>query len=61
MLAESLEGQTVGLSESLVQDVERHVQDNGPWRYNLSQMYQDPEVTIAVEQITLEEQAKIAA
>ncbi len=45
----------------LVQDVERHVQNNRPWGYNLSQMYQAPEVTTAVEQIATEEQAKIAA
>jgi transposase len=45
----------------LVQDVERHMQANGPWRYNLSQLYHDPEVTAAVERIAAEEQAKIAA
>jgi len=45
----------------VVQDVERHVQDNGPWRYHLSQLYQAPEVTAAVERIALEAQAPIAA
>jgi transposase len=45
----------------VVQDVERHVQANGPWRYNLSQIYQAQEVTAAVEQMTLGAQAKIAA
>ena len=45
----------------VVQDVERHVQVNGPWKYSLSQIYQAPEVTAAVEHIALEEQAKIAA
>jgi transposase len=45
----------------LVQDVERHVQENGPWQYNLSQLYQAPEVTAAVEHIAAEEQATIAA
>jgi transposase len=45
----------------LVQDVERHMQANGPWRYNLSQLYQAPEITAAVERIAAEEQAKIAA
>lgn len=45
----------------LVQDVERHVQANGPWQYTLSQVYDAPEVTAAVEQITVEDQAKIAA
>ena len=45
----------------VVQDVERHVQANGPWQYKLSQIYQAPEVTAAVEHMALEEQAKIAA
>src|SRR4029434_11012936 len=45
----------------VVQDVERHMRDNGPWKYNLSQLYQDPEVTAAVEQMALEAQAKLAA
>src|SRR5919206_781068 len=45
----------------LVQDVERHMQVNGPWQYNLSRLYQDPDVTAAVEQITAEAQARIAA
>src|SRR5262245_51743692 len=39
----------------LVQDVERHVDENGPWQYNLSQLYQDPEITAAVERIATEE------
>ena len=37
----------------VVQDVEQHVQVNGPWRYNLSQLYQAPEITAAVERMTL--------
>ena len=45
----------------VVQDVVWHVQTNGPWRYTLSQIYQAPEVTAAVEQMTLGAQAKIAA
>jgi hypothetical protein len=45
----------------VVQDVERHMRDNGPWKYNLSQLYQAPEVTAAVEQMALEAQAKLAA
>ena len=44
----------------VVHDVERHVQGNGPWRYTLSQLYQDPEVTAAVQRIAIEQQAKIA-
>jgi putative transposase len=45
----------------LIQDVERHIQEHGPWQYNLSQLYQDPDVTAAVEQRAAEAQARIAA
>ena len=45
----------------LVQDVERHVQANGPWQYKLSQLYDAPEVTAAMENIAAEERPKIAA
>jgi DDE superfamily endonuclease len=45
----------------LVKDVEQHMHENGPWRYNLSRLYQAPEVTAAVDRIAAEEQAKIAA
>ena len=45
----------------LVQDVERHMEENGPWQYRLSQLYDAPEVTAAVEHIAAEKQAKIAA
>jgi transposase len=45
----------------LVKDVERHIQENGPWQYKLSQLYQDPDVTAAVEQLAAEAQARIAA
>jgi transposase len=33
----------------LVQDVKRHLRNNGPWRYALSEIYYTPEVTAAVE------------
>jgi transposase len=33
----------------LMQDVKRHLQSNGPWRYVLSEIYYTPEVTTAVE------------
>jgi transposase len=33
----------------LVQDVKRHLQVNGPWRYALSELYYTPEVTAAVQ------------
>jgi transposase len=45
----------------LVQDVERYMQEHGPWQYNLSHLYQAPEVTAAVERIATEAHAKIAA
>jgi putative transposase len=45
----------------LVQDVERHMEENGPWQYRLSHLYDAPEVTAAVEHITAEQHAQIAA
>ena len=33
----------------LVQDVQRHIRSNGPWRYALSELYYTPEVTAAIE------------
>ena len=44
----------------LGQDVERHVQENGPWQYELSQLYYAPEITAAVENIAAQ-QSKMAA
>jgi putative transposase len=45
----------------LIQDVERHMEANGPWQYRLSHLYEAPEVTAAVEYIAAEQQGKIAA
>jgi putative transposase len=45
----------------LVADVEEHLQMNGPWQYKLSDLYYEPAVTAAVEQLAAEEQAKVAA
>jgi transposase len=45
----------------LVADVEDHVHLNGPWPYQLSELYYEPAVTAAVEKIAAEEQAKVAA
>jgi len=45
----------------VVQDVAQHGQVNGPWRDNLSQISQAPAITAAVERLTAEAQAKIAA
>ena len=45
----------------VIGDVERHLRVNGPWLYKLSRVYQEPEVTAAVERLTAEAQAKSAA
>jgi DDE superfamily endonuclease len=45
----------------LVADVEAHLQVNGPWPYKLSQLYDEPIVTAAVEKLVEESQAKAAA
>ncbi len=46
---------------ALVADVEEHLHVNGPWPYKLSEIYYEPAVTMAVEKIAAEEQAKGAA
>jgi putative transposase len=46
---------------ALVADVEDHLSWNGPWKYKLSDLYYEPAVTAAVEQIAAEEHAKGAA
>ena len=45
----------------VVRDVEQHLRHNGPWLYQLSQGYEVPEVTAAVERLIAEHQEKIAA
>jgi transposase len=45
----------------LVADVEDHLHLNGPWKYKLSDLYDEPAVTAAVENISAEEPAKAAA
>jgi putative transposase len=45
----------------LVADVEDHLDLNGPWKYQLSDLYYEPEVTAAVEKIVAEAHAKVAA
>ncbi len=45
----------------LVADVEDPVHLNGPWQYQLSDLYDEPAVTAAVENSVVEEQAKAAA
>jgi putative transposase len=46
---------------TLVKDVQRHVQENGPWPYKLSQIYYEPEVTSAVEKIVAAAQLEAVA
>lgn len=41
----------------LVQDVEQHLQVNGPWPYALSELYYTPEVTAAVQALHASETA----
>ena len=45
----------------LVADVEDHVHLNGPWRYQLSDLYYEPLITAAVQNIAAEAHAKAAA
>jgi transposase len=35
----------------LVRDVDRHIENNGPWKYKLSEIYYTPEVTAAVRKL----------
>jgi hypothetical protein len=45
----------------LVADVEGPLHPNGPWKYRLSDLYYEPAVTAAVENIAAEELAQVAA
>lgn len=45
----------------LVVDVQDHLHLNGPWKYQLSDLYFEPAVTTAVQNIAAEEHAKVAA
>ena len=47
--------------EELVGDVEQHCQNNGPWCYQLSHLYYEPEVTTAMEALAAEELCQAAA
>ncbi len=46
---------------AVVYDVVQHRRNNGLWKYHVSRLYQDPEVTAAVEHMALEAHAKLAA
>jgi hypothetical protein len=41
--------------------VEDHLPLNGPWKYKLSDLYDELAVTVAVENIAAGEQAEVAA
>jgi putative transposase len=45
----------------LIANVEDHLHVNGPWPYQLSDLYYEPAVTAAVEKIAAEEQTTVAA
>jgi hypothetical protein len=45
----------------LVADVEEHLHVNGPWRYKLADIYDEPAVTAAVEHMIAEELSQSAA
>jgi hypothetical protein len=46
---------------AVVSAVARHLRQNGPWLDKLSQLYDAPEVTAAVERIAAAERVKVAA
>jgi hypothetical protein len=51
---------------TVVRDVEQHLSVNGPWQYELSEIYYTPEVTAAVQvlltaETTQEEISQLAA
>jgi transposase len=41
----------------LVADVRRHLDRNGPWHYHLSQIYQEPEITMALKKLRQDKHA----
>ncbi len=45
----------------VVKDGEQHFAENGPWRYQLSEIYYTPEVTAAVEAVAAQEDFPLAA
>ena len=46
---------------NLLKDVERYVQETGPWPYKLSQIYYEPTITAAVETMRGEAASEVAA
>ena len=46
---------------TLVRDVKQHFTVNGPWQYQLSEIYYTPEVTAAVDALAAQEEFPLAA
>jgi hypothetical protein len=46
---------------TLIKDIERSMQEHGPWQYQLSQIYYEPAITAAVESMAAEATSQIAA
>ena len=44
----------------LIRDGERHFRGNGPWRYKLSHIYDEPEVRAEVERLAAQRSRDIA-
>jgi hypothetical protein len=45
----------------LIKDVEHHLQANGPWNYQMSRLYDEPEVTVEVDRLVAQQQLRVAA
>ena len=45
----------------LVKDVEHHLQANGPWQYQISRLYDEPEVTTEVARLVAQQRSRVAA
>jgi hypothetical protein len=44
----------------LIGDVVKHFRVNGPWKYKMSDIYYEPEVTAAIEKMDADENLKAA-
>jgi putative transposase len=45
----------------LVKDVEHHLQVNGPWKYKMSRLYDEPEVADEVNRLVAQQRSRAAA
>ena len=46
---------------TLIKDIERYMQEHGPWQYQLSQVYYEPAITAAVATMASKAISKVAA